>query len=205
MLPRAGQDAALSLLCLGSPQPSEDLLQVGFTQRRALSSWQGPGHSTAWGPCSRRQLEEAELWAWVGTTLTPQSSGRPHTCGHRPSAGLGSCCHLRRALGAVGPSHPTPTTGAERPRGPVRQHKQEELDGEGWEYASLFGWRFHMKPRRTDAFRRRRWRRRMEPLERTGAAAVFALEGALVGTRPPPAPAAVCLAHILASLILGIS
>uniref|UniRef100_A0A493TPC9 Dysferlin n=1 Tax=Anas platyrhynchos platyrhynchos TaxID=8840 RepID=A0A493TPC9_ANAPP len=76
----------------------------------------------------------------------------------------------------------------------MRKHKQEELDGEGWEYASLFGWRFHMKPRRTDAFRRRRWRRRMEPLERTGAAAVFALEGALVGTRPPPA---VCLAHVL--------
>uniref|UniRef100_A0A8D0G231 Dysferlin n=1 Tax=Strix occidentalis caurina TaxID=311401 RepID=A0A8D0G231_STROC len=59
--------------------------------------------------------------------------------------------------------------------------KQEELDGEGWEYASLFGWRFHLKYRRTDTFRRRRWRRRMEPLERTGAAAVFALEGALGG------------------------
>lgn len=65
---------------------------------------------------------------------------------------------------------------------PAPQHKQEELDGEGWEYASLFGWRFHLKYRRTDTFRRRRWRRRMEPLERTGAAAVFALEGALVGT-----------------------
>uniref|UniRef100_A0A8C3KLG6 Dysferlin n=1 Tax=Calidris pygmaea TaxID=425635 RepID=A0A8C3KLG6_9CHAR len=59
--------------------------------------------------------------------------------------------------------------------------QMEELDGEGWEYASLFGWRFHLKHRRTDTFRRRRWRRRMEPLERTGAAAVFALEGALVG------------------------
>uniref|UniRef100_A0A8C3KLL1 Dysferlin n=1 Tax=Calidris pygmaea TaxID=425635 RepID=A0A8C3KLL1_9CHAR len=63
----------------------------------------------------------------------------------------------------------------------MRKHKQEELDGEGWEYASLFGWRFHLKHRRTDTFRRRRWRRRMEPLERTGAAAVFALEGALGG------------------------
>uniref|UniRef100_A0A8C2TLC7 Dysferlin n=1 Tax=Coturnix japonica TaxID=93934 RepID=A0A8C2TLC7_COTJA len=63
----------------------------------------------------------------------------------------------------------------------VRKHKQEEQDGEGWEYASLLGWRFHLRPRRTDAFRRRRWRRRMEPLERTGAAAVFALEGALGG------------------------
>lgn len=71
-------------------------------------------------------------------------------------------------------------------RVPAPQHKQEELDGEGWEYASLFGWRFHLKHRRTDTFRRRRWRRRMEPLERTGAAAVFALEGALVGTRLSP-------------------
>ncbi|XP_064007293.1 dysferlin isoform X1 [Pogoniulus pusillus] len=62
-----------------------------------------------------------------------------------------------------------------------KQQKQEEPDGEGWEYASLFGWRFHLKQRRTDSFRRRRWRRRMEPLERTGAAAVFALEGALGG------------------------
>ncbi|OXB55867.1 UNVERIFIED_CONTAM: hypothetical protein H355_002984, partial [Colinus virginianus] len=62
-----------------------------------------------------------------------------------------------------------------------RKHKQDEQDGEGWEYASLLGWRFHLRPRRTDAFRRRRWRRRMEPLERTGAAAVFALEGALGG------------------------
>ncbi|XP_009319173.1 PREDICTED: dysferlin [Pygoscelis adeliae] len=31
----------------------------------------------------------------------------------------------------------------------MRKHKQEELDGEGWEYASLFGWRFHLKHRRT--------------------------------------------------------
>lgn len=155
------------------------------------------------GPPSRQQLEEAELWAWVGTTLTPQSSGRPppHTdITHRP--GWGPALTHGGLLGVVGLSHPTPATGAERPWGPVWQHKQEELDGEGWEYASLFGWRFHMKPRRTDAFRRRRWRRRMEPLERTGAAAVFALEGALVGTRPPPA---VCLAHVLAFLILGIS
>ncbi|XP_030921029.1 dysferlin [Geospiza fortis] len=63
----------------------------------------------------------------------------------------------------------------------VRKHKQEELDGDGWEYASLFGWRFHLQQRRSDSFRRRRWRRRMEPLARTGPAAVFALEGALGG------------------------
>ncbi|XP_054846459.1 dysferlin isoform X2 [Eublepharis macularius] len=63
----------------------------------------------------------------------------------------------------------------------LKKHRQEELEGEGWEYASLFGWKFHLKYRKTDTFRRRRWRRRMEPLEQTGAAAVFALEGALGG------------------------
>lgn len=41
-----------------------------------------------------------------------------------------------------------------------------------------------MEYRKTDAFRRRRWRRRMEPLEKTGPAAVFALEGALVCPLP---------------------
>ncbi|XP_070804868.1 LOW QUALITY PROTEIN: dysferlin [Pituophis catenifer annectens] len=63
----------------------------------------------------------------------------------------------------------------------LKKYKQEELEGEGWEYASLFGWTFHMKYRKTDSFRRRRWRRRMEPLEHTGPAAAFALEGALGG------------------------
>uniref|UniRef100_A0A673T7W8 Dysferlin n=1 Tax=Suricata suricatta TaxID=37032 RepID=A0A673T7W8_SURSU len=63
----------------------------------------------------------------------------------------------------------------------LKRHRQAEAEGEGWEYASLFGWRFHLEYRKTDAFRRRRWRRRMEPLEKTGPAAVFALEGALGG------------------------
>nr|DBA29492.1 TPA: hypothetical protein GDO54_009716 [Pyxicephalus adspersus] len=63
----------------------------------------------------------------------------------------------------------------------LKKHKPDEFESEGWEYASLFGWRFHLKYRKTDSFRRRRWRRRMEPLEMTGAAAVFALEGALGG------------------------
>uniref|UniRef100_A0A3Q2VZN1 Dysferlin, limb girdle muscular dystrophy 2B (autosomal recessive) n=1 Tax=Haplochromis burtoni TaxID=8153 RepID=A0A3Q2VZN1_HAPBU len=57
--------------------------------------------------------------------------------------------------------------------------RPDEVEREGWEYASLFGWRFHLKPRKTDSFRRRRWRRRMEPLEKTGPAAIFALECSL--------------------------
>ncbi|XP_072315466.1 dysferlin isoform X3 [Eucyclogobius newberryi] len=52
-------------------------------------------------------------------------------------------------------------------------------DSDGWEYCSVIGWRFHMKPRKTDSFRRRRWRCRMEPLERTGPAAIFDLECSL--------------------------
>ncbi|XP_053560319.1 dysferlin isoform X2 [Bombina bombina] len=63
----------------------------------------------------------------------------------------------------------------------MKKHKPEDGESEGWEYASLFGWKFHLQYRKTDSFRRRRWRRRMEPLEQTGAAAVFALEGTLGG------------------------
>ncbi|XP_041074075.1 dysferlin isoform X4 [Polyodon spathula] len=63
----------------------------------------------------------------------------------------------------------------------LRKQRPGELEREGWEYASLFGWKFHLKQRKTDSFRRRRWRYRMEPLEKTGPAAVFALEGSLGG------------------------
>ncbi|CAM4604054.1 unnamed protein product [Caretta caretta] len=52
-------------------------------------------------------------------------------------------------------------------------------DKEGWEYASLIGWKFHWKQRSSDTFRRRRWRRKMAPSDIHGAAAIFKLEGAL--------------------------
>ncbi|XP_069548793.1 myoferlin [Brachyistius frenatus] len=50
--------------------------------------------------------------------------------------------------------------------------------GEGWEYSSLIGWKFHRKERSTDTFRRRRWRRKMVPSDCIGASAIFRLEGA---------------------------
>lgn len=51
--------------------------------------------------------------------------------------------------------------------------------GEGWEYSSLIGWKFHRKERTSDTFRRRRWRRKMVPSDSIGASAIFRLEGAL--------------------------
>ncbi|XP_063095440.1 myoferlin isoform X1 [Cavia porcellus] len=56
---------------------------------------------------------------------------------------------------------------------------EEFEDREGWEYASLIGWKFHWQQRSSDTFRRRRWRRKMAPSETHGAAAIFKLEGAL--------------------------
>uniref|UniRef100_A0A8C4NYU3 C2 domain-containing protein n=1 Tax=Dicentrarchus labrax TaxID=13489 RepID=A0A8C4NYU3_DICLA len=55
----------------------------------------------------------------------------------------------------------------------------QEGDPEGWEFSSLIGWKFHRKERSSDTFRRRRWRRKMAPEDRLGAAAIFQLEGAL--------------------------
>uniref|UniRef100_A0A668UCC0 C2 domain-containing protein n=1 Tax=Oreochromis aureus TaxID=47969 RepID=A0A668UCC0_OREAU len=51
--------------------------------------------------------------------------------------------------------------------------------GEGWEYSSLIGWKFHRKERSSDTFRRRRWRKKMVPSDCIGASAIFRLEGAL--------------------------
>uniref|UniRef100_A0A8C7HF93 Myoferlin n=1 Tax=Oncorhynchus kisutch TaxID=8019 RepID=A0A8C7HF93_ONCKI len=62
-----------------------------------------------------------------------------------------------------------------RPRRKIRRDP-----GEGWEYSSLIGWKFHRKERSSDTFRRRRWRRKMAPSDGIGASAIFRLEGALV-------------------------
>ncbi|XP_067857650.1 myoferlin-like [Heptranchias perlo] len=59
------------------------------------------------------------------------------------------------------------------------QVKKEEFDPDGWEYAPLFGWKFHVKQNKADAYRRRRWKRRMIPREQLGPAAIFRLEGSL--------------------------
>ncbi|XP_057205584.1 dysferlin isoform X4 [Triplophysa rosa] len=61
----------------------------------------------------------------------------------------------------------------------LRKQRPDESEREGWEYTSLVGWKFHLKQKKTDSYRRRRWRRRMEPLEKTGPAAIFALECSL--------------------------
>ncbi|XP_043537059.1 myoferlin-like, partial [Chiloscyllium plagiosum] len=60
-----------------------------------------------------------------------------------------------------------------------RQMKREEIDQDGWEYAPLFGWKFHIKQNKGDIYRRRRWRRRLIPKEQMGPAAIFRLEGSL--------------------------
>ncbi|KAA0723189.1 Dysferlin Dystrophy-associated fer-1-like protein [Triplophysa tibetana] len=61
----------------------------------------------------------------------------------------------------------------------LRKQRPDESEREGWEYASLVGWKFHLKQKKTDSYRRRRWTHRMEPLEKTGPAAIFALECSL--------------------------
>ncbi|XP_068184208.1 myoferlin [Antennarius striatus] len=69
-----------------------------------------------------------------------------------------------------------------RPRRKISDQKpatERREPGEGWEYSSLIGWKFHRKERTSDTFRRRRWRRRMVPSDCIGASAIFRLEGAL--------------------------
>ncbi|KAM9462377.1 myoferlin isoform 1-T1 [Clarias gariepinus] len=63
--------------------------------------------------------------------------------------------------------------------GALAAEKKDTGHPEGWEFSSLIGWKFHQNERSTDSFRRRRWRRKMEPSDSIGASAIFKLEGAL--------------------------
>ncbi|XP_059215641.1 myoferlin [Centropristis striata] len=69
-----------------------------------------------------------------------------------------------------------------RPRKKISDKKaviERQESGEGWEYSSLIGWKFHREQRSSDTFRRRRWRRKMVPSDCIGSSAIFRLEGAL--------------------------
>ncbi|KAG7256565.1 hypothetical protein CRUP_015909 [Coryphaenoides rupestris] len=70
-----------------------------------------------------------------------------------------------------------PRRRAELPAGGAMA-KRSQGDPEGWEFSSLIGWNFHRKERSSDTFRRRRWRRKMAPEGRLGAAAIFNTEEA---------------------------
>uniref|UniRef100_A0ABM5EPS6 Fer-1-like protein 5 n=1 Tax=Pogona vitticeps TaxID=103695 RepID=A0ABM5EPS6_9SAUR len=50
---------------------------------------------------------------------------------------------------------------------------------EAWEYAPSTGWRFHLQRNPSDVFRRRCWRRKLEPESPGPAAPIFLLEGSL--------------------------
>ncbi|ETE64296.1 Myoferlin, partial [Ophiophagus hannah] len=48
-----------------------------------------------------------------------------------------------------------------------------------WEYAPLYGWRFHLQRQPDDVFRRRCWRRKLAPVAPSVVAPIFYLEGSL--------------------------
>lgn len=42
-----------------------------------------------------------------------------------------------------------------------KKKKEQAKAGEGWEYAPVFGMKYHLKERKLDMVRRRRWHRKM--------------------------------------------
>ncbi|XP_013388295.1 dysferlin-like isoform X2 [Lingula anatina] len=57
----------------------------------------------------------------------------------------------------------------------AEKEKQQKEVLEGWEYAPLFGMKFHLKERKMDMVRRRRWHRKMVA-ETKGASCFFAIQ-----------------------------
>ncbi|XP_065071964.1 myoferlin-like isoform X2 [Rhopilema esculentum] len=61
------------------------------------------------------------------------------------------------------------------PKKEAKQAKEEQMAAEGWEYAPVFGMKFHAKERKMDMVRRRRWHRKMVN-ESPGAPPIFRIE-----------------------------
>jgi len=61
------------------------------------------------------------------------------------------------------------------PKSDAKKAKEEQLAAEGWEYATVFGMKFHAKERKMDMVRRRRWHRKMVN-DTPGAPPVFRIE-----------------------------
>ncbi|KAL8174027.1 UNVERIFIED_CONTAM: hypothetical protein K2H54_036914, partial [Gekko kuhli] len=62
----------------------------------------------------------------------------------------------------------------------LRLHSEAKFSGEDcWEYAPLYGWKFHLRRRPSDVFRRRCWRRKLAPVIAGRVAPIFLLEGSL--------------------------
>ena len=55
-----------------------------------------------------------------------------------------------------------------------KKQKEDVKRGEGWEYAPIFGMKYHLKERKLDMVRRRRWHRKMVNTV-AGAPPVFAI------------------------------
>ncbi|KAJ6653222.1 hypothetical protein lerEdw1_010008 [Lerista edwardsae] len=64
---------------------------------------------------------------------------------------------------------------------PFLQHsKKKSEEGDVWEYAPLYGWKFHLQQRSNDVFRRRCWHRKLTPSGTDHLVApIFLLEGSL--------------------------
>ncbi|XP_054853217.1 fer-1-like protein 5 [Eublepharis macularius] len=62
----------------------------------------------------------------------------------------------------------------------LRLHSDMKISGEEcWEYAPLYGWKFHLQRKPNDVFRRRCWRRKLTPVVAGRVPPIFLLEGSL--------------------------
>ncbi|XP_067092623.1 myoferlin [Osmerus mordax] len=114
-----------------------------------------------WSFDSNRAVDE-KGWEY-GVTIPPDDKPRSWGAAEK-------MYHVHRRKRLIRPRRKTTSTAAT----PERRDP-----GEGWEYSSLIGWKFHRKERSSDKFRRRRWRRKMATSDTEGASAIFKLEGAL--------------------------
>ncbi|XP_040217713.1 myoferlin isoform X3 [Rana temporaria] len=149
-------------------QSDETYTDVNGDKSRAPGEFECPygwmWEDDAWSYDINRAVDE-NGWEY-GITIPPDSKPKSWVAAEK-------MYHIHRRRRLVRKRKKDPNVAA------VRKATLSQEEQEGWEYAALIGWKFHLKQRSSDTFRRRRWRRKMAPSESLGASAIFKLEGAL--------------------------
>ncbi|XP_050571680.1 fer-1-like protein 5 [Cygnus atratus] len=147
-------------------------------QTKLLGKWSGrglpgrPSFSDITGKAGlpRHRIRPPKGWRWDG----PWAVEPPRRLLLDTEANLGKVLEevyeneSRQPGGDWGPAAMA-NTDAHSPEAPAAD--------EAWEYATLWGCRFHLRPRAGDLCRRRCWHRRMVPSQSSSVAPLFLLEG----------------------------
>ncbi|XP_077661695.1 fer-1-like protein 5 [Eretmochelys imbricata] len=156
-----------------APSPNTDAGGAAVSPREGIVCPKGWHFEESWRVEVNRAVDEAgwEYGVGIPPTGTPQAWNAAEKTYHT---------HRRRRWLRRRCRDLNPQSQEQEIASFLRLHSAgKPAEEDTWEYASFFGWKFHLQPRPRDTCRRRCWRRKLVPGQPTRVAPIFLLEGSL--------------------------